>query len=149
MIHQTKAHVLAFLIVFSLLLSLIGIPTFNAGATTITFTAEELLGKPTNNSVTINIVPASAIQYAYDYGTTSGGPYTRTAVVNATAGQPSEITITGLSANTHYYYRMVYDGDGSISDGDFETRAEHSFWTQRAQGSSFYFTVTSDCCSQT
>ena len=62
----------------------------------------------------------------------------------ATAGQPSEVTIQGLSPDTQYYYRMVYDADGSVTDGDFETRTEHTFRTQRAAGASFAFTVTSD-----
>ncbi len=52
----------------------------------------------------------------------------------ATAGQPSEVTITGLSANTRYYYRMIYDGDGDVDDSDYEVRTEHSFWTQRDRG---------------
>ena len=50
------------------------------------------------------------------------------------AGSPSEVVISGLTANTKYYYQMVYDGDGSVTDGDFETRTEHSFHTARAQG---------------
>ncbi len=44
----------------------------SAYAQTSTFTAEELIGKPTATAVTINIVPASTIQYRYEYGTTSG-----------------------------------------------------------------------------
>ena len=142
-------RVFSFLVIFSMLLSAVGVPAFQASATTVNFTAEELLGKPTNNSITINIVPASAIEYKYEYGTTSGAPYSNsTTPMTAAAGQPSEVTLTGLSANTHYYYRMVYDGDGDIDDGDFETRTEHSFWTQRTPGSSFYFTVTSDWHAQ-
>ncbi|HTX71059.1 MAG TPA: hypothetical protein VMH50_18175, partial [Thermoleophilia bacterium] len=38
-----------------------------AYADTATFTAEELLGKPTDTSVTVNVVPASSIQYSYQY----------------------------------------------------------------------------------
>ena len=53
--------------------------------------------------------------------------------MTATGGQPHEVVISGLSPNTHYYYRMVYDGDGDVGD-DFETRTQHSFWTQRALG---------------
>ena len=54
--------------------------------------------------------------------------------MTATAGQASEVTIQGLSPDTQYYYRMVYDADGSVTDGDFETRPEHTFRTQRADG---------------
>ena len=115
-----------------------------AYADTVTFTAGELLGKPTNSSITINIVPGSNIQYYYRYGLTPGANTWQTTPVAATGGQPSEVTITGLTANTLYYYQLVYDGDGSVTDGDFETRTERSFWTQRAPGSTFTFTIVSD-----
>ncbi len=119
-------------------------PVSMAQATTVTFTAGEFLGKPTNDSITINVIPAGAIQYYYRYGTSAGVYTGQSATADATAGQPSELTITGLSANTKYYYQMVYDGDGSVIDGDFETRTEHSFQTARAKGNSFVFSVTSD-----
>jgi uncharacterized repeat protein (TIGR02543 family) len=115
-----------------------------AYADTVTFTAQELLGKPTNNSIAINIVPASSIEYYYRYGTSSGSLTQQTSPVTATGGQPSEVTITGLSANTKYYYQLVYDGDGSVTDGDYETHDVHSFQTARAAGSTFSFSVTSD-----
>ena len=115
-----------------------------ARADTVTFTAQECLGKPTNNSITINVVPASNVQYYYRYGTSSGNYTGQSATVNATGGQPSELTITGLSADTKYYYQMVYDGDGSVTDGDFETGTEHSFHTARASGDPFTFSITTD-----
>ena len=59
----------------------------------------------------------------------------------ATGGQPSKVVIGGLTANTKYYYRMKYHLPGET---DWVTRTEHSFWTQRAAGSTFKFDVTSD-----
>ncbi len=125
----------------------------SAQATTVTFTAQELLGKPTNNSIAINVVvPASTtIQYYYRYrpdggtygGAGSGQSSTVTLTTAATA-TPSEVTITGLAADTKYYYQMIYDGDGSVTDGDSETGTEHSFHTARPAGSTFKFSVTTD-----
>jgi Divergent InlB B-repeat domain/Calcineurin-like phosphoesterase len=115
-----------------------------AFATTVTFTAGELLGKPTDSSITVNVVPAAAMQYYYRYGTTSGVYKGQTEPVTATGGQPSEVTITGLTADAKYYYQLVYDGDGSVTDGDFETRPEQTFHTARAAGDTFTFDVTSD-----
>jgi hypothetical protein len=113
-------------------------------ATVITFTGEELLGKPTDDSVTINIVPDATIEYYYEYGTSQGGSYTdETSPTTATAGQPHEVVISGLQPNTKYYYRMLYHAPGDPMD-DWVTREEHSFWTQRAKGSTFTFTVISD-----
>ena len=131
-------------IILVLFLSLVEASATSVKATTITFTGDELLGKPTDSSITINIVPASAIEYYYRYGKAKGDYDWQTANVTATGGQPSEITITGLDPDTRYYYQMVYDGDGDVDDSDYETRVEHSFWTQRAEGSPFTFTVTSD-----
>ena len=133
----------ALLLLLALLVFLIAL-SVSAYAQTSTFTAGELLGKPTDTTVTINIVPASAIQYRYEYGTSSGAYTQQTSPVSATAGQASEVTITNLTPDTRYYYRMVYDADLSVTDGDFETRPEHMFRTQRAEGESFAFTVTSD-----
>ncbi|HET6350654.1 MAG TPA: metallophosphoesterase [Coriobacteriia bacterium] len=116
----------------------------SAHAATSSFIATELLGKPTDTSVAVKVVPASAIQFAFQYGTSPGDYSLQTGPYNATAGQPAEAALQALSPNTKYYYRMIYDADGSITDGDFETRAGHSFWTQRAEGGTFTFDVTSD-----
>ena len=130
---------------------LVGLPPgpWKVYATTITFTGGELLGKPTDNSITINIVPASTIEYYYEYGTSQGGPYPySTTPKTAAGGQPDEVVITGLITNTEYYYRMIYDGDGDVEDGNFEVRDEHTFHTQRAEGEEFVFTITSDSHAQ-
>ena len=93
-------------------------------ADTTTFAAGELLGKPTDTSITINIVPDTTIEYYYEFGTTQGGPYPLDiSPETAIGGQPHEVVVTGLDPNTRYYYRMVYDADGDVGDGDFEVRA--------------------------
>jgi hypothetical protein len=110
-------------------------------ATVINFTGEELLGKPTDTSITINIVPGSTIEYYYEYGTSPGVYTTQTTLATASGGQPHEVVISGLLANTQYYYRMRYHIPGET---DWITRTEHSFRTQRARGSTFTFDVISD-----
>jgi uncharacterized repeat protein (TIGR02543 family) len=125
----------------------------SAQATTVSFYRPELLGKPTNDSITVNVVvpTSTTVQYYYRYrpdgGTYGGAGSGQSGTVTVTAGTsvvPSEVTITGLSADTKYYYQMIYDGDGSVSDGDSETGTEHSFHTARAAGDTFTFSVTSD-----
>ena len=70
-IQLTRIGRVFMLLVF--VLSLVGgSATSIQAATSITFTGEELLGKPTDTSITINIVPASTIEYHYQYGTVSG-----------------------------------------------------------------------------
>ncbi len=116
-------------------------------ASTITFTGAELVGTPTDSSIVINIIPNSAIEYYYEYGTSSGSYSEQTGYFTATAGNVSEIEITGLSADTEYFYRMRYHAPGDAMD-DWVIRDEHSFRTQRSEGSSFVFTITSDIHGQ-
>ena len=144
------AVVLAVLLVAAVML-LSGVLVFGAHAyaNTITFTGYELLGKPTDTSITINIVPASSIEYYYDYGTTqedrirAGHPTPLPPAANRTKSSSPVLPPT-----RKYYYRMVYDGDGDVDDGDYEVRDEHTFRTQRAEGAGFVFTVTSDSHAQ-
>jgi len=142
-IHLKKAGVILILLVN--LITALGGTNTAVQAVSATFTGGELLGKPTDSSITINIVPDTTIEYYYQYDTDQGEPYTyTTSPLIATGGEPHEVVITSLTPNTRYYYRMVYDGDGDVEDGDFEIREEHTFHTQRAKGEEFVFTITSD-----
>jgi hypothetical protein len=123
-----------------LLLSLAGGPTINVKAAEITFAGEELLARPTDTSITINIVPDETIEYYYEYGTAPGVYSAQTATATATADQPHQVVINGLDPNTRYYYRMQYRTGGD----PWVARPEHSFHTQRARGSTFTFTIISD-----
>jgi hypothetical protein len=116
-------------------------------ADVITFTGEELLGKPTDDSIAINIVPDTTIEYHYEYGTSPGSYSAQTSNSTATGGQPHEVTITGLDPNTRYYYRMRYHAPGEPMD-DWVLRDEHTFHTRRAEGEEFVFVVTSDSHAQ-
>ena len=110
-------------------------------APSIAFTSTELLGRPESDRISVKCIPNSAATIRYQYSTTSGGPYSDSSSVAATANQPAVITITGLTANTKYYYRMQYSTDGGTI---WATRPEKSFWTKRAVGSTFTFDITSD-----
>ena len=98
----------------------------------VNLTYTELLGRPTANSISVKIVPASACTLRAEYGTQQGPPYTSTTSnVSASAGTPATVLISGLAANTKYYYRVQYSEDGG---GSWTSRPEKSFWTQRAAG---------------
>ena len=147
-LHSVPVLTKQVLMVLAFIILLIGTSITSALAATTTFSGGELLGKPTDASITINIVPDSTIEYYYEYGTVSGVYTDQTLPVTATGGLPDEVTITDLIPDTRYYYRMVYDADGDVDDGDFEVRDEHTFHTQRAQGEEFVFTITSDSHAQ-
>ena len=131
-----KAAILLGLIVFLFSLSGGGVGASDG----VTFSATELLGRPTDASITVNVVPSAIGQAYWVYGTATGVYTGQTSVVTLTSGTPAEAVIQGLAPNTRYYYRMVSSLDGANwVDGD-----EHSFQTQRSPGSTFSFTITSD-----
>jgi hypothetical protein len=99
------------------------------------FIASEILGRPTDTSVTVNVVPAIAMEIYYEYGTAPGAYTARTDPQAATAGAPLETLIAGLQANTRYYYRIQTNGAAG---------EEHTFMPQRAPGSTFSFDLQGD-----
>ena len=111
----------------------------------VSFPGAELMGRPTDHSVTINVVPDAAIDAYFEYGTHAGGPYDhrtpQSGALSTSANLPLVAVLAPLEPNTRYHYRMVYRPSGASS---WIPREEHSFQTQRARGSTFTFTITSD-----
>ena len=103
------------------------------------FTA--VLGRPTDHTSTLNVLSPRAIDAFSEYGTTAGKHSAKTAATAIGAGQPTELTIENLAANTRYFYRVQQRPAGQ---GDFTPGIEQSFMTQRAAGSTFSFGVQGD-----
>lgn len=121
---------------------------FSIGVTAqVSFPGPELLGRPTDHSITLNVVPSTAIEAYFEYGTSSGGPYLSypnsgpANPLSGVANAPLVVVLDGLAPDTRYFYRMVYR---QIGAGGWITRPEHTFQTQRTPGSTFTFTITSD-----
>ncbi len=137
-----KRYFIPIFFVVTLLLCFSKTPAVSVrAATPITFTAEELLTRPTDTSININVIPASAIELYYDYKVSGGTTYSSTSVVSAAAGAPNNVVIGGLGPDTKYYYHMHYHLPGET---DWVTRSEHSFHTRRDADDTFTFIVTSD-----
>jgi len=111
-------------------------------AGSVTFSGSELLGNPTDTSITINVVPEADINIYYEYGTSPGVYTNQTATGLATADEPYEIVISGLQPDTRYYYRMQYEEPSD--PGVWTIRDEHTFHTARPRGSTYEFVLTSD-----
>lgn len=111
------------------------------GQGTVQFTGSEYLGRPTDNSIVVNVVANTALQAYFEYGTSSGNYTMQTSTVSASANDPLEAVMDGLTVDTRYYYRMVYSQNGGST---WTTRDEHTFQTQRPQGATYKFTITSD-----
>lgn len=112
-----------------------------SGAVGVTFAATELLGRPTDTSMTINVVPSSNGQVYFEFGVVSGVYSSQTNPATLTSGTPTNVVIQGLTPNMRYYYRMVSSSDGV---NWVPESSEHSFQTQRSQDTTFTFTITSD-----
>ena len=116
------------------------IATFGTtGATAASFNI--LLGRPEDTSITANIIPDQDVDFYVEYGTAPATYTAQTQTYSGIANQPIEFAIENFSANTRYYYRMVYRLSGS---SEWNDASEHSFITQRSEDSSFTFTITSD-----
>ena len=123
---------------------LVSLPTANVWVRTsngAVFTATELLGRPTDSSVVLNVLSEQTLETYFEFGTESGVYTNQTSVMLNPGSTPFETVIGGLKSDTRYYYRMVCREVGAT---DWTRRAEHYFQTQRKPGGTFTFTVTSD-----
>ena len=114
----------------------------SASADTATPAFNTVLGRPTDASVTANIIPDAAGEAYLEYGPSSGQYTTgQTSHFSCVSGQPAEVVMNGLSGDTRYYYRLQFKATGS---NDWAAGAEHAFRTQRAPGDTFTFTIVAD-----
>jgi phosphodiesterase/alkaline phosphatase D-like protein len=103
--------------------------------------ASELVGRPTDSSITINLMTGQGLEAYVEYGTISGVYAGSTASASFSDGIV-EVVLSGLSPDTSYYYRVRYRPIGSTAT--FLSRGEHTFHTQRPRTGTFTFVVQSD-----
>lgn len=108
---------------------------------TVNFAGKELLGRPTNNSVTVNVAADRDLEFYFEYGTASAAYTAQTAAATFPGGTPFNVVIDKLQPNTRYYYRMRYREPGASA---FAAGNEHTFQTQRPRGSTFTFAIQFD-----
>ncbi|MBL8191086.1 MAG: metallophosphoesterase, partial [Acidobacteria bacterium] len=114
-----------------------------AAQTSESFGGNIVLGRPTDRSITVNVLFTANQDSVYlEYGESPGLLTQQTTPKpNIRANEPFEDVISGLQPNRRYYYRVRYRAVGQTS---FGVSAEHSFHTQRAPGSAFTFTMIAD-----
>lgn len=101
----------------------------------------ELLGRPTDNSITVQTIFTDSVDVFIEFGNISGIYTNQTDTLSLANKVPAEFLISGLQPNTKYYYRLQARHTGVAS---FSPRPEFTFQTQRAIGSSFSFVVQAD-----
>ncbi len=102
----------------------------------------EILGRPTDTSITMSILFDQDMEVYWEYGTTPGNYPNNTITYQAADSIPLEVDFNHLITNTKYYYRTRYRQSGTSNS--FLAGTEHSFYTRRPPGSSFSFAVEAD-----
>ena len=101
----------------------------------------EILGRPTDNSITIQMIFSEEAEIRVQYGVQSGTYPNQTNWQRFDATVPAELVITGLKENTKYFYQINYRKPNAAN---FNVRPEHSFQTQRTIGTGYTFIVQAD-----
>lgn len=106
------------------------------------FLGKPMLGRPTDTSVTMNMISLLNLDIYAEYGSQSGVyPYSTAPLLNQPAQEPIEIVIAGLEPDSTYHYRIRYREPG---DSTYLAGMESRFHTQRAPGASYVFTIQAD-----
>ena len=100
-----------------------------------------VLGRPTGNSVTVNVLSAAAIEAYFELATATGGDARKTPAFSAAAGVPVEVLLDQLKPNQAYVYRFLYRKPG---EARFVEGEKQVFHTARASGSKFVFELQGD-----
>ncbi len=101
----------------------------------------EILGRPTDKSITIQAVFAEAASVCIQYGTTSGNLTEQTPWQTFAPAAPAEMVLENLIPDQQYFYRICHR---KPDEANISTRPERSFHTQRPAGSAFTFVVQAD-----
>lgn len=104
-------------------------------------TMTQILGRPTDRSITLSVLAPEDIESFVEYGAAAKRYTAKTAVTKSQAGNPVEIEIAPLKANTRYYYRLRHRRLGTTV---YSEGTEYSFHTQRPPGATFTFGVQGD-----
>lgn len=106
------------------------------------FAGNVVLGAPTASGITLSLLTAEQSGSAIvEYAEQGSSVLAESAAVAIVAGEPAQIVLTGLKADSAYRYRVVFrpqDSTTGVAD------KESVFHTARAAGKTFTFTVQSD-----
>jgi hypothetical protein len=102
-----------------------------------------VLGRASDKTVTLSLLAAEAMEAVIELGTTPGKYARKIGPLTLPKGEPVEVVVDKLTANTEYFYRLQ-SRFLKAGGGAFSARPECRFATQRAPGSSFVFTIQGD-----
>jgi len=105
------------------------------------FPGTMVLGRPTDTLIAANLIAPTAMSVYLEYGPISGAFERRSETVDLMAGQPRELELRNLVANTRHHYRIRFRPAGA---SEYDASPEFSFMTARPPGSTFVFGVQGD-----
>jgi predicted phosphodiesterase len=105
------------------------------------FICNELLTKPTTNSICINACTGKSVQAFCEYGTDSLNYALRSDTVTSQESVPFNFSLKSLQPNTLYFYRIQYKLQDSTK---FKAKVSHHFHTARLRGSPYTFAIEAD-----
>ena len=105
------------------------------------FITTELLGRPSDSSVTVNALARTDLNVYIEYGIESFNYSHQSNIYFFAANEPIEIIVDKLQSDTQYFYRLSYK---QVDEPGFYSGDEHSFHTHRNKGSAFSFVVQAD-----
>ena len=106
------------------------------------FTGNIVLGSPTTTSIKLKLYsPDQSGTVWLGYGTTPGSYSRQSASANLIAGQPLDLSLDALSADSTYSYQLNFQSAGA---SQASVSGPHSFHTARPGGQSFSFTIQAD-----
>ena len=103
--------------------------------------ANVILGRPTSNSIALNVLASEKVRAYVEYGYTKAKYIGKTSIDSVEAGLPRVIELKNLKVSSKVYYRLRYAIGSSKT---FQTGKQYSFSTAKKVASSFAFTVHGD-----
>lgn len=102
----------------------------------------EVLGRPTDSTITLSIIFDKSVYVYWEYGTSPGNYSKITPIYKTIADTPIEVDFINLIPDTKYFYRINYTLNSFT--GNFITGSEHFFQTRRKSNATFSFVVEAD-----
>jgi hypothetical protein len=103
--------------------------------------ANVILGRPTSNSIALNVLTLEKVRAYVEYGYTKAKYNGKTSTVSVEEGLPRVIDLKNLKSGSKVYYRLRYATGTSKT---FRAGKQYSFSTAKQAASPFTFTVHGD-----
>ncbi len=100
-----------------------------------------ILGRPTDKSISVSLLFDQNTDFYIEYGTSTQTYNKTSSTYFSSANQTYTVSLSDLTVNTKYYYRLRYKNNAVTS---FNASTEYFFQTQRNKGEAYVFTVEAD-----